>query len=69
MESTIPSQAEVQSDLLTLGHAQMQELARVSGVPFTTLWKVRSGETTNPGLETVRKFMAHFAEVAKAKAA
>lgn len=34
----------------------MQELAKESGVPFTTLWKIRDGTTGNPGIETVRKF-------------
>lgn len=69
MNSSIPTAAEVQAQLMRLGHAQMHELSRLSGVPFTTLWKVRAGDTTNPGLETVRKFMPHvkaLAEHAKA---
>lgn len=40
--------------LLNLGHAQVQELSAKTRTPFTTLWKIRSGETDNPRLETVR---------------
>jgi len=46
-----------------LTHAQMQRLAIASGVPFTTLWKVRSGTTTNPGIETVGKFLPYIDDV------
>ena len=49
---------------MPLGHARLQALALASGVPFTTLWKVRSGETANPGIETVRKFLPHLPELA-----
>lgn len=66
MNSTIPTVAQVQAELLRLGHAQMHELSRLSGVPFTTLWKVRAGETANPGIETVRKFMPFVAELVAA---
>lgn len=61
MDTPIPAVADVQAALRALGHAQMQRLAELSGVPFTTLWKVRSGDTANPGIETVRKFMPHVA--------
>ncbi len=60
MNAEIPAVADVKSALETLGHAQMHELSKLSGVPFTTLWKVRQGETGNPGLETVRKFVPHI---------
>lgn len=40
-------------------HAEVQALSKASGVPFTTLWKIRTGETTNPGIETVRQFYMH----------
>lgn len=57
MDTSIPSAAELQSRLSGLSHAQMQRLARLSGVPFTTLWKIKAGPTTNPGIDTVRKFV------------
>lgn len=53
---SIPAAADVRAALAALSYAQMQDLSRRSGVPFTTLWKIRSGETTNPGIETVKKF-------------
>jgi len=46
----------------------MQVLARESGVPFTTLWKVRSGDTTDPRIDTVRKLYTAL-PLLKAKAA
>lgn len=57
MEPTIPATVDIKEALLELSHSQMHELAKLSGVPFTTLWKVRSGETGNPGIDTVRKFV------------
>ena len=56
MDNTIPSAQEVREKLAQLGHAETQDLAEQSGVPFTTLWKIRTGETDNPRLETVRLF-------------
>lgn len=35
-------------------------LSSRSGVPFTTAWKVRSGETRNPGIETCRQLVEHL---------
>ena len=64
MVTGIPSGTDVRHALLKLSHSQMGALAAASGVPFTTLWKMRSGETSNPGIETVRKFMPHV-EAAK----
>lgn len=56
MKSNIPEIAAIKDDLQGLGHADMQELSKASGVPFTTLWKIRDGTTVNPGIETVRSF-------------
>jgi len=70
MVSQIPSTAVVRERLSPLGHAQLHRLAEVSGVPFTTLWKIKDGTTCNPGLETVNKFWPHITAAAeKAKAA
>lgn len=65
MKSNIPSTSELRASLLALGHAQMQELSRLSGVPFNTLWNVRKGATTNPGIETVSKFIGHISAAQK----
>lgn len=59
MQTEIPSAGQVREQLLRLGYAQVQHLSKLSGVPFTTLWKVRTGETENPRLESVRAFMPH----------
>jgi hypothetical protein len=34
----------------------LRELAVSSAVPFGTLYKIAVGETTNPGIETTRRF-------------
>lgn len=68
MNIIIPSAADVRDALRPLSHAQMQDLAIRSGVPFTTLWKVRSGETENPRIETVRQFLPLVSEVQQAAA-
>lgn len=60
MNIVIPPVVEVRAELSGLGHARMQELAKLSGVPFTTLWKIKDGTTENPGIETVRKFWPYL---------
>lgn len=69
MKSSIPTPEQVRAALAKLGHAQLQELSARSGVPFNTLWNVRKGTTTNPGLGTVNKFFPLIGEVARARAA
>ena len=65
MEPTfIPTPASICERLQALSFAQMQELSRQSEVPFTTLWKIRTGETSNPGIDTVRRFLPHIDSVA-----
>ena len=60
MSMQIPSVSDVKTKLESLSHASVQELSRISDVPFTTIWKIRDGTTGNPGMETVRKFWAHI---------
>lgn len=64
MEQKIPTAAEIRGRLALIGHAQTQELAKISGVPFTTLWKIRNGVTENPRIETVGQFF-HLIESVK----
>jgi len=64
LKTEIPSAEEVKTALQDLTYAQMRQLSRLSGVAFTTLWKVRAGETLNPGLETVRALLPHIAQAA-----
>ena len=65
MNTSIPSAKDIRQELVSLGTAQLRILAELSGVPFTTLWKVRSGETSNPGVETVRKFRPYIGVAAE----
>jgi hypothetical protein len=69
MKDKIPSISDIRGRLEPLNHAAIRSLADVSKVPFTTLLKIRSGETQNPGIETVRSFAGHIArKSAKQKA-
>lgn len=63
MESYIPSPEQVRERLAPLTYAQMGELSRLSGVPFTTILKIKTSVTVNPGIDTVRKFMSHVEAV------
>lgn len=63
MQAKIPSADEVRAALGSLSMAQVHELSRLSGVPWTTLRKIRDGETPNPRLETVRQFAPHVSSV------
>lgn len=60
MNDVIPSAAEVKAALAPLTLRQLDRLASMSGVPVATIYKVKLGETTNPGIETVRKFLPHI---------
>jgi predicted transcriptional regulator len=57
MESPIPSAEEVRSMLDGLTLKQMEDVALRSGVPFSTIYKIKRGETRNPGIETLRQFL------------
>lgn len=63
--ANIPTPQELQALLGTLRHAELQRLSKVSGVPFTTLWKVREGTTSNPRIGTVRAFYPHALRLAE----
>jgi hypothetical protein len=57
-----PSGADVQEALSRCTFKQIVMLSFLSGVPETTLFKLRAGEIANPGVETVRRFAAHIAK-------
>jgi transcriptional regulator with XRE-family HTH domain len=59
MKTSILSADDVRTALAALTLRQVDRLAELSGVPATTIYKIRRGETANPGIETVRKFMPH----------
>ena len=56
MNTEIPPMAVVRARLLLLRDAEIDRMAADSGVPASTLRKIRQGVTPNPGFETVRKF-------------
>jgi predicted transcriptional regulator len=61
MDTRIPSAEEVRVALEGLTLKQLDRLAELSGVPCTTIYKIKRGETKNPGIETLRQFMPHVA--------
>lgn len=61
MSFSIPSAEQVRQLLVPLRRAELMALSSRSGVPFTTAWKVRSGETRNPGIETCRQLVHNLA--------
>ena len=65
MLKQIPSAADVRVALSPLTHSQLAKLSDLSEVPFGTLWKVRTGVTKNPGIDTVRKFLPLIGKAGK----
>lgn len=61
MEIHVPSIEDVRKALGPLNLKQLEALAVLSGVPFTTIYKIKRAETANPGIETIRQFMPHIA--------
>lgn len=67
MDTPLPSIDGIRTRLARLSYAEVKKLAVTSKVPFTTLWKIRDGTTGNPGIETVRLFIAHLPERTRRK--
>lgn len=63
MDTIIPSTDQIRAQLSALSLAQVERLAEASGVPQSTLIKIRYGQTANPGIETVRLFLPHLSEL------
>lgn len=63
MTTPIPSAVDIRASLAALSLDQLDQLAELSGVPLPTLRKIRYGQTLNPGIETVRRFVPHIAEL------
>lgn len=57
MDLTFPSSEQVRAALAPLTLSQLERLAELSGVPASTIYKIKRGETKNPGVETLRQFM------------
>jgi len=63
MSNPIPSAVDIRAQLAALALDQLDLLAKLSGVPVSTLVKIRYAQTLNPGIETVRKFAPHLAAI------
>jgi predicted transcriptional regulator len=66
METDLPTIEQVRAALAPLTLKQLDVLEELSGVPATTIYKIKRGETANPGLETVRQFVQHIEQAASA---
>jgi predicted transcriptional regulator len=66
MKERLPSTKQVRAMLRPLTLLQVQEVGRSSGVPWTTIYKIKRGETVNPGMDTVRKFLPHLVKLTEA---
>ena len=63
----MPPASAVSALLKRLSMPQLRELARLSDVNVGTLNNIRVGATLNPGVETVRKFLALAQRMARAR--
>lgn len=50
----------LQQSLAPMTMRELAELAQASGVPFTTLYKIKLGETLDPKLSTLTKLLPHL---------
>lgn len=62
METSLSSAEDVRGALSPLTLRQIERLSVLSGIPATTIYKIKRGETKNPGIETVRQFMPHISD-------
>ncbi len=56
----------VRQALAPLTLRQIEQLADASGVPASTIYKIKRGETVNPGIDTVAKFIPHIGGITSA---
>lgn len=59
MDTDIPSVSEIRAALNDLGGMSLNRLSRLSGCSLSTLHRIQSGESENPGVETVRSFWGY----------
>lgn len=60
MTTTLPTVGVIRGALERLNMKQLEHLSELSNVPFRTIYKIRRGETENPGLVTVAAFLPHI---------
>jgi hypothetical protein len=69
MQHDIPSTEDLRQKLLKLSWSEVRAICKRTGVPVTTVWKVRTGETVTPGIETVRAIWPHLSATDATRAA
>lgn len=69
MASQIPSAADFRARLQKLSWSDLQALCIKHETPFSTVWKIRQGQTVDPGIEMVRHLWPHLPEADKAEVA
>ena len=62
MKSTHPTVEELRAALAPINLYQLGTLAKLSGVPQGTIYKIKMGITPNPGIATVLAFWPHVRE-------
>ena len=67
MNKVMPSAKDIKRQLDAMPSDRLRQIAEAAGVPFTTLWKIKTGETVNPGIETVRRFYLLLDDVSEQK--
>ena len=63
METPPLSSDDVRQALAPLTLRHIERLASLSGVPAATIYKIKRGETGNPGIDTVGKFLPHIRDL------
>lgn len=66
MKKNLMTAADVRERLSPLNIKQVDRLSELSGVPPSTIYKIKMGKTGNPGIETVRQFLP-FVTAARSK--
>ena len=66
MVTQIPPISLIRRRLAGYTMVELEDLSEASGVPFSTLLKIKLGTTGNPGIETVRKFWPYLKNGRKA---
>jgi hypothetical protein len=50
--------AAIRARLKKLPHSELRVAAKSAGIGFSSAWRMREGQTPNPGIETVRRLLS-----------
>jgi len=65
MKANIPPIDAIRQALAPLNLKQLDRLGELSGVPPTTIYKIKRGETRDPGIVTCARFMPFVKQALK----